>query len=91
MFNNTTLYDLRWIEIILYVAIMAIYFYITDMYGELALLKLFIKDGDVIDLPQAVKEDKDLMRSNKTFLAELEVCCFFFLFVLRMDAYKMYY
>lgn len=43
------------------------------MYAELALMKLFVCEGEV-ELPEEVKEDKELNRNRKKLVAELEVC-----------------
>ena len=44
---------------------------IADMYAELALLQLYIKEGEV-ELPHAVEEDEELHR-KKLSLLKLEV------------------
>ena len=46
---------------------------IVEMYAELALVKLFIREGD-IELPEEVKEDKELNRKKKNLVTELQVC-----------------
>ena len=36
-------------------------------------MKLFIREGD-IELPEEVKEDKELNRKKKNLVTELQVC-----------------
>lgn len=45
----------------------------TEMYAEVALRQLFIKEGD-IELPHPVEEMQDLKRKRKVLLSDLEVC-----------------
>lgn len=45
----------------------------VEMYAELALINLFVCEGE-IELPEEVKEDKELNRNRKKLVAELEVC-----------------